>query len=103
MRKFKIRVFGQLIGLLRAPYSKFFVIFAVFGAKLQILSLFLADNFLKCSPKCLLACMSSGTRRKIQNLGFFWSERGKFWPFLADFGIFLQILEYNFNLIISFG
>ena len=61
------------------------------------MSLVLAKNFLKFSLKCLLACMSSGIRRKIQNLGFFWSERGKIWLFLADFGIFWQFLKYNFN------
>ena len=31
------------------------------------LSLVLAENFLKSSPKCLLACVSSVTRGKIQN------------------------------------
>ena len=35
--------------------------------------------------------MSSGTRGKIQNFGFFWSKSGKFLPFLADFGIILAV------------
>ena len=38
---------------------------------LQFLSLVLAENFLKFSPKRLLAYVSSGTRGKIQNWEFF--------------------------------
>ena len=34
-----------------------------------LLSLVLAENFLKSSPKCLLACVSSGNHWKNQNLG----------------------------------
>ena len=36
-----------------------------------LLSLVSAENFLKSSPKCLLACVSSGTHGKIQNWRFF--------------------------------
>ena len=42
----------------------------VFDFQLQFLSLDLAENFLKSTPKCLLACVS-GTHGKIQNWGFF--------------------------------
>ena len=37
----------------------------------SILSLVLAENFLKSSPKSLLACVISSTHGKIQNRGFF--------------------------------
>ena len=40
-----------------------------------LLSLVLAENFLKFSPKCLLASVSSGIRWKIQNRGFFLRRR----------------------------
>ena len=35
------------------------------------MSLVLAENFLKSSPKCLLACVSGGTHGKIHNRDFF--------------------------------
>ena len=53
----------------------------VFDWWLQFLSLVLAENFLKSSPKCLLACVSSGTvgkfkigdflAKKCQKMGIF--------------------------------
>ena len=49
-----------------------------------VLSLALAENFLKSSPKCLLACVSCGTRGKIQNRGFFHAV-GPFSSRLVDF------------------
>ena len=55
---------------------------------LQFLSLVLAENFLKFSPICLLACASSGTHGKIQNQGFLWPESLKKWPFLPKIQFF---------------
>ena len=54
----------------------------------SILSLVLAENFLKSSPKCLLACLSSGTRGKVQNWGFFWPKSVKIWQFLTKIQFF---------------
>ena len=47
------------------------------------LSLVLAENFLKPSPKCLLVCVSSGTCGKIQNWGFFGQKVSKNGHFLG--------------------
>ena len=50
------------------------------GGFLPITSIFvisLDENSLKSSPKCLLACVSSGTRGKIQNWGFFGQKVSK--------------------------
>jgi len=52
---------------------KFLTFLADFGSFWSITSNFviiLAEIFLKSSPKCLLACVSSGTSGKVQNLGF---------------------------------
>ena len=65
------------------------------------MSLVLAENFLKSSPKCLLACVSSGTRGKIQNGGFFWPKSVKNGHFcqkshvLMVFDIYLQFLSLD--------
>ena len=49
--------------------------------------IFLAENFLNRSPKCLLACMSSGTCGKIQNLGFY----GPKWANFCHFSLILTV------------
>ena len=51
--------------------------FEGFSLITSILSLVLAENFLKSSTKCLLACASSGIRGKIQNWGFFGQKVSK--------------------------
>ena len=53
-------------------------------------------NFLMSSPKYLLACVSSGTRGKIQNWGFFGKKSVKNGNFLAKIQ-FLKVLANNFN------
>ena len=52
-----------------------------------LLSLVLAENLLKSSPMCLLACGSSGILWKSQNRGFLWPKIAIFDknPVLKDF------------------
>ena len=57
------------------PKIQFF--FKVVDLLLQFLSLVLAENFLKSSPKCILACVSSSFRWKIRNWGFFGQKVSK--------------------------
>ena len=84
MGKFKIEFFLAK----KCQKWSFFSFLKVFDKKLQFLSLVLAENFLKSSPKCLLACVSSGTRMKVQNWGFFWPESVKKWAFFAKNPVF---------------
>ena len=74
------------------------------------MSLVLAESFLKSSPKCLLACVSSGTRGKIQNWGFFgqkvlknchFCQKSSFWRFWLIASIF--VISYGWKLLITFS
>ena len=72
-------------------------VFEGFDLQLQFLSLVLAENFLKSSPNCLLACVSKGTHGKIQNWGFFLAKKvSKNGNFCQKF-YFLKVLTNNFN------
>ena len=78
-------------------------VFEVFLLITSIFDLDLAENFLKSSPKCLLACVSSGTRGKIQNWGFFWPKSVKKWPFLPKIQFFEGFWLITSIFVISFG
>ena len=69
----KIRNWGYIWpkSVKKLPFFPKIQFFEGFGLITSILSLVLAENFLKSYPKYLLACASSGTRGKIQNWGFF--------------------------------
>ena len=57
------------------------------------MSLVLAENFLKSSPKCFQAYVFSGTCGK-SLIGIFGPKWINFGHFLADFGIFLVLLQF---------
>ena len=54
------------------------------------LSLVLAENFLKPSPKCVLVCISTRTPGKIQNLRFFCLDNPDFDTFQLISAVFGQ-------------
>ena len=81
-------------------FARFFLMFLIFLEDCWLLS---NDNtYFPCVPsfkssrKCLLTCMSSGTRGKIQNLGFFGQKVSKIAIFAKNL-VFWRFLTNNFN------
>ena len=64
-------LFLQFVKITYFKWTSYLLCLARPPSTLCLLSLVLVENFLKSSPKCLLACVSSGTSGKIQNRGFF--------------------------------
>ena len=102
MRKFKIRVFGQLIGLPARTLQSIFCPFCCFWSITSNFVIRFGWKLQKCSLKCLLACMGYGTSLKNLNLWFFSPKRINF-GYFSWFWIFYCFWSITSYFVTSFG